>query len=128
MASKFRIFVCFAIEDSQYRTLLVGQARNEKSPFEFVDMSVKEPWSSEWKTKCRAKIKGCDGMIALVSNNTANATGALWEVACAKNESVPVLGVYIDKDNKPWVLPNEFTGVKVVEWTWANLEAFIDSL
>jgi len=128
MASKFRIFISFAIEDSKYRDFLVGQAKNEKSPFEFVDMSVKEPWSSEWKTKCRAKIKGCDGMIALISNNTAPATGARWEVACAKEENVPVLGVYIDKDNKPWSLPNEFTNVQVVEWTWANIKAFIDLL
>ena len=128
MASKFRIFISFAIEDSKYRDFLVGQARNENSPFEFVDMSVKEPWSSEWKTKCRAKIKGCDGMIALVSSNTPAATGARWEVACAKEEGVPVLGVYIDKNNKPSILPDEFAGVKVVEWTWANIEAFIDSL
>ena len=45
-----RIFISFAIEDERLRDLLVGQARNEKSPFEFVDMSVKEPWDSAWKT------------------------------------------------------------------------------
>ena len=46
-------------------------AKNRKSPFAFVDMSVKDPWDSQWKTNCRTKIKGCDGMIALVSKNTA---------------------------------------------------------
>ena len=91
-------------------------------------MSVKEPWDEKWKTNCRAKIKGCDGMIALVSKNTAKGTGALWEVACAKEEKIPVRGVYVDKDNKPATLPAEFTGVMVVEWTWANIAAFINSL
>jgi len=42
MANK-RIFISFAIEDKELRTFLVGQARNENSPFEFTDMSVKEP-------------------------------------------------------------------------------------
>ena len=39
---KKRIFISFAIEDEQLRDLLVGQARNDNSPFEFIDMSVKK--------------------------------------------------------------------------------------
>lgn len=35
------IFISFAIEDRAYRNFLVGQAMNENSPFQFVDMSVK---------------------------------------------------------------------------------------
>jgi hypothetical protein len=128
MATNNRIFIGFAVEDSKFRDFLVGQAKLEKSPFTFVDMSVKEPWDEAWKTKCRSKIKGCDGMIALVSKNTAAATGARWEVACAKEEKVPVLGIYTQADDKPASLPSEFAGVKVVEWTWANIKAFIDKL
>lgn len=128
MAKNNRIFISFAVEDKKYRDLLVGQAKNKHSPFEFVDMSVKEPWDEKWKTNCRTKIKGCDGMIALVSKNTAKATGALWEVSCAKEEKVPVRGMYIDADNKPTSLPVEFNGVRVVEWGWDNIASFIDSL
>lgn len=123
-----RIFISFAKEDMNYRDLLVGQARNENSPFEFVDMSVKEPWSDSWKTRCRTKIKGCHGMIALVSKNTANASGQLWEVNCAKDERVPVRGVYISSTDRPASLPNEFNGIRVVSWTWENIRSFIDSL
>ena len=128
MATKNRIFISFAIEDEGIRTLLVGQAHHEKSPFSFVDMSVKEPWDANWKTNCRSKIKGCDGVIALVSKNTIKATGALWEVACAKDEGIPIRGIFIDKSDKPYPLPTEFNGVMVVEWTWPNIEAFINSL
>src|SRR5215213_5982451 len=101
MAKNYRIFVSFAVEDEGYRNLLVGQARNKKSPFEFVDMSVKEPWDQKRKTNCRARIKGCDGMIALVSRNTARADGALWEIRCAKEEGVPVRGIYCTTDSRP---------------------------
>ncbi len=128
MASKNRIFISFAMEDKHYRDLLVGQAKNEKSPFEFVNMSVLEPWDEQWKTNCRTRIKGCDGVIALITKNTAKASGALWEVKCAKDEKIPILGVYCTTDDRPSTLPTEFSGVKVVSWTWANISAFINSL
>ena len=128
MAKKNRIFISFAVEDKTYRDFLIGQARNEKSPFQFVDMSVKKPWDSAWKTNCRTKIKGCDGVVALVSKNTAKASGQLWEVKCAKEEEVPVRGIYVDAKNKPNKLPEEFKGVRVVNWTWDNISNFLDSL
>lgn len=128
MAKNNRVFIRFAVEDRTFRDFLVGQAKNKHSPFDFVDMSVKEPWDERWKTNCCTKIRGCDGMITLVSKNTASASGARWEVACAKSEKVPVRGVYVDANNKPVVLPSEFTGVRVVEWTWDNIASFIDSL
>lgn len=128
MASKHRIFISFAIEDEWFRTALVGQAKNENSPFEFVDMSVKKPWDEAWRTQCRTRIKGCDGVIAFVSKNTAAATGELWEIKAAKEEGIPVRGMYTTQDNRPTSLPNELTGVSVVSWTWANIKAFLDTL
>lgn len=128
MAKANRIFIAFAIEDEWARDYLVGQARNEKSPFEFVDMSVKEPWDDSWKTRCRTRIKGCDGVIALVSKNTAKATGQLWEIKCAKEEKIPILGIYTTTTNRPSTLPAELSGVKVVDWTWDNIKKFINSL
>lgn len=123
-----RIFISFWIEDIRHRDFLVGQARNSKTPFELVDMSVKESWSDNWKDRCRTKIRGCDGKIALVSKNTANASGTLFEVRCAKEEGVSVRGVYAAIDNRPLSLPSEFNGVRVIDWTWDNIKNFIDSL
>ena len=128
MATKHRIFISFAVEDASYRDLLKGQAKNKASPFDFVDMSVKEPWDENWKTNCRTKIKGCDGMIVLISKDTPKATGALWEVKCAKEEKIPVLGIYVSANDKPAILPTELSGIKVVDWTWDNIKRFLDSL
>ena len=85
-----RIFISFAIEDEHLRDFLKGQAKNENSPFEFVDMSVKKPWDSQWKTNCRTRIKGCDGVISIVTKNTKNADGQIWEMKCAKDENIPL--------------------------------------
>lgn len=127
MATKNRIFTSFAIEDVNLRTLLVGQARNNKSPFEFVDMSVKEPWDSAWKTNCRIKIKGCDGVIGIITNNTLKASGQLWELQCAYEEGIPVLLIYGNAD-RPSNLPEPVKGKRVSLWSWDNIAAFIKTL
>lgn len=127
MARQNRIFISFAIEDAYARDFLVRQAKDGKSPFEFIDMSVKEPWDSQWKTKCRTKIKGCDGVIALLSKKTANAEGALWEMKCSTEELIPIIGVHIHKDDKGPV-PLELSGKKIIEWSWPNIAAFVNAL
>jgi hypothetical protein len=128
MAVKNRIFISFAIEDKWAKEYLVGQAKNEHSPFEFTNMSVNEPFDENWKSQCRSRIKGCDGMIALVSKNTASATGAIWEVKTSKEEGVSVIAVYTTQDDRPTSLPSAYDGVRKVGWTWANIKAFLDSL
>lgn len=123
--SKKKIFVSFAIEDKKYRDFLVAQAKNERTPFSFVDMSAKEPWEEKvWKDKCRAKIQKCDGMIMLLSKNTWHAGGARWEVKCAREERVPVIGMHIKKGDRG-AKPPELNGKKVIDWSWDNLDESI---
>ena len=92
---KKRIFVSFAMEDETLKQLFCGQAKNAKVPYEFIDMSVKQPWDSSWKTNCKLRIKSCDAMIVLVSENTENADGAIWEINCAKDLGLKIRGIYI---------------------------------
>ncbi len=127
MAKNNRIFISFAIEDANLRTMLVGQGRNEKTPFSFVDMSVKEPWDSAWKTNCRTKIKGCDGVIGIITKNTVKADGQLWELKCAYEENVPVLLIY-GNDDRPANLPDPVKGRLINLWTWPNISKFMDKL
>jgi hypothetical protein len=122
-----RVFISFAVEDTYARDFLVQQAKDNRSPFEFTDMSVKEPWSNSWKTQCRSRIKGCDGVIALISKKTRNADGARWEIQCADEEGIPMLGVRIHADDKG-AIPPELQGYKVIEWSWPGIASFINSL
>lgn len=125
---KKRLFISFAMEDEKYRDFLVAQAKNERSPFTFVDMSVKEPWDEKlWKTKCRTKIKSCDGMIVLLSKNTRHSSGVRWEIKCAKEEQVPIVGMHIRKnDSRP--IPKELEGSRVITWSWNNLAKVIKAI
>lgn len=126
MANK-RVFVAFAIEDLTQKILFCGQAKNERSPYEFVDMSVKKAWDSEWKTKCRTRIKGCDGVIVLVSPKLKNADGALWEIKCAKEEGKKMLGIYIDGGSY-LSKPESMSNIICKQWSWETMQDFVKSL
>lgn len=127
-AKRKKLFISFAYEDRKYRDFLVGQAKSDRSPFEFVDMSVKEAWNtSEWKRKCRIKIRSCDGLIVLLSKNTWHSSGSRWEIKCAIEEGIKVIGMHIKKDDKG-AIPPELSGKRVIVWNWENLEKFIHRL
>lgn len=121
--SKKTIFVAFAIEDENARNLLKGQSLNTNSPFEYIDMSVKKAYDSDWKEKVRTRIKRSDGVIALISKNSLTSSGQKWEISCAKEEKKKVLGIWAYTDDKTNVV-----GVNTKVWTWKAIEDFIDSL
>lgn len=125
---KKRIFISFAIEDSKLRDFMVGQSRNSKIPFTFIDMSVKRPWDNSWKTNCRTKVKGCHGMIVLITSNTLRASGELWEIKCAQEEEIPILFLWGNKIHSFSYVPSFVPFYKIKPWSWENIEKWIKSL
>jgi hypothetical protein len=123
MADKKVVFIAFAIEDQKSRDLIKGQSLNTKCPFEFVDMSVKTPYDSEWKERVRTRIRRSHGVLVLISKNSLSSSGQKWEIACAKEEKKPVRGIYIYKDDR-----TNIEGVNTMVWTWDNVANWIDGL
>jgi hypothetical protein len=124
-SKKKRVFISFAVEDKIYRDLLKNQARKEKSPFDYIDMSVKKPWKqSEWEDKCRTKIKKCNGVIVLITHNTYNSEGVKHEIKCANEAKIPIIGMYVKKNEKG-IPPIELKGKPIIEWTWDNLNKYL---
>jgi hypothetical protein len=121
-----RVFIAFAKEDERIRDLIKGQSLNAASPFEYVDMSVKEPYSSAWKEQVRIRIRGSDGVIALLSKASLKAEGELWEIQCATAERKPLLGLYIYKDDQS--TPSAMGGAKCIVWSWDGIAGFINGL
>ncbi len=117
------VFVAFAIEDERQRDFLKGQSLHTRSPFEYIDMSVKEPYAVDWKDKVRTRIRRSDGVIALISKNSLASSGQKWEIQCAREEGRRVLAIWAYRDDVTTV-----AGLKVQAWTWDGIAAFIDSL
>lgn len=123
MADKKVVFVAFAIEDARIRDMIKGQSLHTDSPFEYVDMSVKEAYDEEWKKKVQTRILRSDGVLVIVSKNSLLSTGQKWEIQCAKEEGKPVKGIWAYQDDRTAI-----AGVSTMLWTWDNIGNWIDSL
>jgi hypothetical protein len=123
MADTKIVFVAFAIEDQRQRDFLKGQSLSPRKPFEFVDMSVKEPYDTLWKERVRTRIRRSDGVIVLVSQNSLTSSGQRWEIACAKEEGVKLRGIWAYADDQ-----TSLQGVPTYSWSDKNISDFIDSL
>ena len=123
MAIKKIVFIAFAIEDESIRNMIKGQSLNTASPFEYIDMSVKEAYDEEWKKKVRTRILRSDGVLVIVSKNSLKSSGQKWEIQCAKDEKKKIRGIRAYKDDR-----TDLAGVNTMVWTWENIAAWIDSL
>jgi hypothetical protein len=123
MADKKVVFVAFAIEDERIRDMIKGQSLNTMSPFEYIDMSVKEAYNEEWKKRVRTRILRSDGILVIVSKNSLASSGQKWEIQCAKDEGKKVRGIWAYKEDRTNLL-----GVNTMVWNWDNIANWIDSL
>lgn len=123
MADKKTIFVAFPIEDEDMRDLLRGQSLNTRTPFEYIDMSVRDAYVSGWKEKVRTRILRSDGVIALITKNSITSTGQKWEIDCAKVEGKPILAMWPKADDR-----TSMPGVSAKAWSHQTIADFIDAL
>ena len=123
MADKKVVFIAFAMEDETQRDFLKGQSLHPRAPYEFIDMSVKEPYDIDWKARVRTRIKRSDGVIVLVSESSLKSSGQKWEITCAKEEKKRIRGIWAYTSDR-----TNLEGVNTFVWNDKNISDFIDSL
>ncbi len=124
---KKRVFISFDYDhDNDLKNLLVGQARKDDSPFEIIDMSIKEPISGDWKANARRRIKSCDVVAVICGQYTNTASGVNAELSIAQEEAVDyflLAGRSEGGNKKP---TKAKVSDSVYRWTWDNLKALIN--
>jgi hypothetical protein len=125
--SKTKVFISFDFDhDEDLKNLFVGQAKHEDTPFEIIDMSVKEELSGDWKEKARQKIKKVDQVVVICGKYTDTATGVSAEVRISQEENKPYFLLWGRKDEtckKPKSTKDED---KIYTWTWDNVKKLLD--
>jgi len=121
-----RVFTSFDFDhDEDLRNLLVGQAKNEDSPFELADWSLKDALSGDWKKKVRERIRQVDQMIVMCGEHTDTATGVSVELTIAQEEGKPYFLLW-GRSSKTCVKPTAaLPSDKIYKWTWPNLKILI---
>jgi len=114
---KTNIFVSFAPEDKKSGMLLTDQCRNPFSTFAVIGVSEEPQGGADWKAQTRERIKQARIVVMMIGENTPQTPNVIWEVKTAREEDIPVLGVYIDKAYEGNV-PATFGSGPVIEWNW----------
>lgn len=124
---KKKVFISFDYDnDEALKHLLVGQSKNEDSPFELADWSIKEHITGDWQAKAKNRIRSVDVVTVICGEKTHTANGVSAELSIAQSEGVPyfLLWGYSGKTcTKP---TSALTTDKIYKWTWDNMKSLID--
>ncbi len=125
-----RAFISFDFDhDETEKNLFVGQSKNSKTPFSIEDWSSKSSLpQSQWETLIEEKINNCNMLIVLSGQTMASATGVSKEITMAKDQDVPVFGVYVDGANSSSNLPNGLARNRTISWNWDNIANAINQM
>lgn len=123
MATK--VFISFDYDnDLDLKNFLVGQAKNEDSPFEIEDWSVKTE-SAGWVADARNRIGRSDQVAVICGLHTDSAVGVNTEIELARELERPyflLAGRSSGDNEKP---TSALSTDKMYKWTWDNLKTLI---
>lgn len=122
--SKKRVFVSFDFDnDKKLKDFVIGQAKLPDSPFQIVDLSLKEAAPMKtWQDKARAAIKRSQVVMVMVGPKTHRAPGVLKEVRMAREEGIPIFQVIGYKNGNYTAVPN---AGRLYRWNWDNLKKLL---
>jgi len=124
-----RAFASFDFDHNEReRNLFAGQAKKDSpTPFTVQDWSSRSVLpQATWEAEMKQRINRTHMCIVLVGRLMASATGVAKEITMAKDQDVPVFGVYVDGANSLSTLPIGLTRNRTVSWDWNKIAAMVD--
>jgi hypothetical protein len=125
-----RVFISFDFDhDETEKVLFVGQSKNSKTLFSIQDWSAKSSMAQpKWEAIVKEKINKCNMVIVLSGKTMASASGVSKEITMAKDQNVPVFGVYVDGANTTSNLPTGLVRNRTIAWKWDKISDAIDQM
>lgn len=125
-----RAFISFDFDHNETEKILfVGQVKNSKTPFSIQDWSAKCSMpQSQWEAIVKENISKSNMLIVLVGKTMASATGVEKEIRMAKEQSIPVFGIYVEGANTSSNLPDGLARNRTITWDWKNIASAIDQM
>jgi hypothetical protein len=125
-----RAFISFDFDHNETeKTLFVGQSKNSKTPFCIQDWSAKSSMpQSQWEAIMKDKINKSNMLIVLVGKKMASATGVAREIKMARDQNVPVFGVYVGGADSTSNLPDGLARNRTIKWNWNDIAAAVKQM
>ncbi|MDH2208418.1 MULTISPECIES: TIR domain-containing protein [Empedobacter] len=115
-----RAFISFDFDNNEgQKKYFIGQSINSRTPFKIEDWSSKSHLpQNEWEALIKSKINKCNILIVLVGKSMSTAGGVKKEITFAKEQNVPVFGIYVDGANQNSTLPEGLQRNRTISWNW----------
>lgn len=125
-----RAFISFDFDNnSTEKVLFAGQAKNSRTPFSIQDWSSKSTLpQAQWEALVKDKINKCNMLIVLVGKRMSTATGVAKEIKMAKDQDVPVFGVYVGGGDSSSTLPEGLQRNRTIAWDWDKIASAVDQM
>src|SRR6266702_6145803 len=125
-----RAFISFDFDHNEdEKKYFAGQAKNSRTPFNIADWSSKSSLpQSTWEKLIKDKINRCHMVIVLVGKYMASASGVAKEIKWAKEQDVPIFGVYVNGANSLSNLPDGLSRSRVIPWEWDKIASMVDQV
>lgn len=125
-----RAFISFDFDHNETeKNLFVGQSKNSKTPFSIQDWSAKSSMpQSQWEAVVKEKINKSNMLIVLVGKTMASATGVAKEIKMAKDQNVPVFGVYVGGADSTSNLPDGLARNRTIKWNWDDIAVAVKQM
>jgi hypothetical protein len=123
--AKKRVFVSYDFDnDKALKEFIIGQAKNDDSPFEVIDASLREEApQAQWEQRARAAISRADVFIVMLGSKSRSAPGVLKEVQFANDLQKPKFQLIgYQGGTADWAVPN---AGRVYAWNWDNLKKLL---
>ena len=121
------VFISFHIDDENAVNLLRHQSKDNEFGIHFRDYSVKEPFDSAWKTRCKERISQTSATFVMIGPETHRREAVEWEIRESLRQGKKVIGVRIYKDkNDPIPRGLRENNCRVVTWKLARMSKVLD--
>ena len=125
-----RGFVSFDLDHNRtVQTLLIRKSNTSQT---LVNIQHRSPESSlpqnQWEALIKDKINKCNMLIVLSGQTMASASGVAKEIKMARDQDVPVFGIYVDGANSNSNLPTGLQRNRTISWNWESIANAISQM
>jgi len=129
-----RVFISFRHTDKDKVNMLRGQAKNENSGLDFIDMSLRVPFDTDnaeyIKRGIRARIEQSSVTVVIVSETTYQSEWVNWEIeeSLRQGKGVVIVNTTSSSVRMPDAVSKNKDKIKIVHWKHEEIMNAIDAV
>lgn len=128
MPSFTRVFLSFAPEDANYRSLLVAASRAAGLPVRFVETTHHVTDVRRRRVLSRSKLQQCDMAVVLASPRASRNLAVESDVAAVHDAGLPLHAIAAGRSSFEDVVPVDWRTSTMTGWNWPSILELLQRL